>query len=94
MSPSSESDCAHSLSDVTDNDGGSFVTSTPIKEGKENLIRSDSDDGWSPTILLSKKRRHLKETNEVGGLQYSSEFLEKCFFFVDHFSCFSGSLGF
>lgn len=63
VSPSSESDCTHSLSD--NDGGGSFVTSTPIKDGKENLVRSDSDDAWSPTILLSKKRRHLKETNEV-----------------------------
>jgi len=60
ISPRSETE--HSLSA----DGAeSFVTSTPIKGGKENVVRSDSDEHWSPTILLSKRRRHLKETNEV-----------------------------
>ena len=67
VSPGSESDRGHSVSsDTTENDGGSFVTSTPIKCGKENQLRSsDSDEGWSPTILLNKRRRHLREPNEV-----------------------------
>lgn len=64
-SPGSESDCMHSLSDTPDKESGSFVTSTPIKGGKENIVRSDSDEPWSPTILLTKRRRHLKEANEV-----------------------------
>lgn len=81
VSPSSDSDCVHSLSDTTDNDGGSFVTSTPIKSGKENHARSDSDEGWSPTILLSKRRRHLREPNEVrsvGGRMWAAGNCETC----------------
>ena len=63
VSPGSESD-SHALSDT---EGASFITSTPIKSGKENTMRggSDSDEMWSPTILLTKRHRHLKETNEV-----------------------------
>ena len=56
-----------SLSDDRGGGGGGeggFVTSTP-KSGKENLVQSERSEAWSPTILLSKRRRLLKETNEV-----------------------------
>ncbi len=61
-SPGSESDCVHGLS----SDGGTdseFATSTPIKSGKENIIRGDKEEAWSPTILL-KRRKHLREVRE------------------------------
>lgn len=64
-SPGSESDCPHSLLDSGES-GTSFITSTPIKSGgKENVRRKSETEEWSPTILLNKRRRHLRETNEV-----------------------------
>lgn len=51
--------------------GESFVTSTPIKNDKENLMsrKGSTEDeegvGWSPTILQSSGRKHLREANDV-----------------------------
>ena len=74
MSPGSESDSGaaaaathNSLSDDGGGGGGGFITSTPKSNnsGKENLVLSQRSEAWSPTILLSKRRRLLKEPNEV-----------------------------
>ena len=48
--------------------GERFVTSTPIKNDKENLRKRSAEQeegGWSPTILHSSGRKHLQECNDV-----------------------------